>query len=334
MNYQGSSKHLLRNSRSALLASIEIYNKPSFQYRDESFVILLLNAWELLLKAIISKDRGSIYYKKNRNEPYRTLSMDDAFVKAEKSLPEKVQTLPIRANLSLLSTYRDNAVHFYNEQNFGRLIYALAQTSILNFRDLLLEVFGKKLTDDISWQLMPLGLEPPIDPITYLSQPSKGSKRVNGAVSQFLETLAINLGEIEKSGFDTGKVITNFSVSLNSVKKIHKSDVVVGIDGSGSGRDGPLVITKIKDPNITHPHRTLEVLKMIGNSVDGKKFTSHTFQAVCYKFGFKDKPNYCWKSIEGALTKYSPELIAKIKSLSSAEIDDSLNEYKKRKLKN
>ena len=54
MNYKGSYRHLLRNSKCALLAAIEIYNKPRIQYRDECFVILLLNAWELLLKAIIS----------------------------------------------------------------------------------------------------------------------------------------------------------------------------------------------------------------------------------------------------------------------------------------
>jgi hypothetical protein len=62
MNYRGSSRHLIRNAKSALLAAIEIYNKPGFQYRDECFVILLLNAWELYLKALISKSKASIYY--------------------------------------------------------------------------------------------------------------------------------------------------------------------------------------------------------------------------------------------------------------------------------
>jgi hypothetical protein len=53
MNYRGSSRHLVKNAKSALLAAIEIYNKPGFQYRDECFVILLLNAWELFLKALL-----------------------------------------------------------------------------------------------------------------------------------------------------------------------------------------------------------------------------------------------------------------------------------------
>lgn len=57
-----------------MLAAIEIYNKPQITYRDECFSILLINAWELLLKAIISKNKQRLYYPKKKGEPYRTLS--------------------------------------------------------------------------------------------------------------------------------------------------------------------------------------------------------------------------------------------------------------------
>jgi Domain of unknown function (DUF3644) len=45
-----SSSQLAEKSMAADLAAIEIYNKPNFVYREESFSILI-NAWELLLKA-------------------------------------------------------------------------------------------------------------------------------------------------------------------------------------------------------------------------------------------------------------------------------------------
>ena len=35
----------------AMLSAIELYNKPNYTYREESFAILMVNAWELLLKA-------------------------------------------------------------------------------------------------------------------------------------------------------------------------------------------------------------------------------------------------------------------------------------------
>jgi hypothetical protein len=45
------SARLLQNAEAALISAIEIYNKPAFAYREETFAILALNAWELLLKA-------------------------------------------------------------------------------------------------------------------------------------------------------------------------------------------------------------------------------------------------------------------------------------------
>jgi hypothetical protein len=45
------SVRFLQKAESALLSSIEVYNRPTFAYREETFAILALNAWELLLKA-------------------------------------------------------------------------------------------------------------------------------------------------------------------------------------------------------------------------------------------------------------------------------------------
>lgn len=36
---------------SAMTCAIETYNKPSYEYREETFSLLAINAWELLLKA-------------------------------------------------------------------------------------------------------------------------------------------------------------------------------------------------------------------------------------------------------------------------------------------
>ena len=95
-----------------MMAAVEIYNKPIFQYRDECTVILLLNAWELLLKALLSKNKKSVFYPKKRNRPYRTLSWRDALSRGEAYFPATIPRLPVRRNLELLGIYRDNAVHF------------------------------------------------------------------------------------------------------------------------------------------------------------------------------------------------------------------------------
>ncbi len=84
---------MARKAAAAILVAIEIYNRPSNQYRIETFSLLVINAWEVLLKAKIVKDNGneiqSIHHHKQNdksveyendaltNEP-RTISLNKA----------------------------------------------------------------------------------------------------------------------------------------------------------------------------------------------------------------------------------------------------------------
>ena len=324
MNYRGSYRKLLANAKAAMIAAVEIYNKPKFDYRDECVVILLLNSWELLLKATLSKNGDSIFYSKRRNHPYRTLSWEDALGKAENYFPNAVSHLPVRRNLELLGTYRDNAVHFYNAKGFGTVIYALAQTSIVNFRDYLEGVFGQHLEDEIGWQLLPIGINPPIDVVSYIT--GGGSVGTQSAVRQFLAALAQATDEVKDAGEDTGRLMTVFKVQLQSVKKIGDVDVVVGVAGAEEGK-GPIAVVRKQDPNITHPLRQKEIVAKVG-TLHGNRFTSYTFQAIAWKHGLKENPQYCWQAREGILTRYSPDVVAFIKRLSARDVAAAVADYR------
>ena len=56
----------------ALVAAVEVYNKPMFRYREETFALLAINAWELLLKARLLKDGGNDPRVIRVYEPRRT----------------------------------------------------------------------------------------------------------------------------------------------------------------------------------------------------------------------------------------------------------------------
>lgn len=114
----------------AVISAIEIYNKPDFKYREESFSILMVNGWETLLKAKLVKDNSnslkSIYvvdkeakkangepfktpkYKQNRTGNFLTIDIFNSLrlLDLDKTLTE---------NIELLVEIRDNAIHFYNE---------------------------------------------------------------------------------------------------------------------------------------------------------------------------------------------------------------------------
>jgi hypothetical protein len=321
-----SYRKLLANGKAALLAAIEIYNKPRIDYRDECFVILLLNAWELILKAAISKSGQTIFYPKRRNEPYRTFSLTDAFRKAESLLPTGFGTQALRLNLELLGLYRDNAVHFYNAKAFGAVIYALAQTSVVNLRDLLREIFGLELSNDITWQLLPLGLDTPIDPIEFIAGRSSTGKQ-SIAVKQFLAQIAKSTQELETGNLDTSRLLTVFKVKLESTKKIENADIIVGVQKPGDAGAGPLIVSKPMDPNLTHPIRTKALVEAVG-MLHGVEFTSGTFQAIAWKYGLKSKPLFCWKDTEGNLIKYSHETVAFIRRLTAGDVQLAKTEYR------
>ena len=59
---------IMMQSIDIMVSAMEIYNKPNFSYRDETFCILATNAWELMLKAKIisnNNDKMSSIYIKN-----------------------------------------------------------------------------------------------------------------------------------------------------------------------------------------------------------------------------------------------------------------------------
>ena len=153
MSTRISHKKLVENSESAMLAAIEIYNKPRIAYRDEIFVQLLINSWELLLKAVISRHGYSIHYRKKRNEPRKSLSFDDCLnvIRNNRLWPKGVEVSPTELNLGYLKNYRDQSVHFYGDSEMSNVVYSLAVASIQTFQKILVQVFDRSLQDTITW---------------------------------------------------------------------------------------------------------------------------------------------------------------------------------------
>lgn len=323
MNYSGSYRKLLGGAKAAMIAAIEIYNKPTFQYRDECTVILLMNAWELALKALLSKNKRSIFYPKKKGQPYKTLSWQDAFSGAQDLFPRDLSPLPIRLNLELLGGYRNNAIHFYNTQDLSVVVYSLAQTSIMNFRDLLRHSFDTRFENEITWALLPIGIRPPIDVVSYLSSATDPLKSTV-ARALFAE-LKKAVEELDTANEDTSRLLTVFQVKLESIKKIGEADALIGIESEEDGSGGTGII-RTQDPNNSHPLRQMDILERI-DVLHGKRFTSYTFQAIVWRYGIRERRQYCWRAAEGVLTRYSAEVVAFVRNLSEADVTAALKDY-------
>ena len=163
--------YLLEKSVQAVISAIEIYNKPDFKYREESFSILMVNAWETLLKSKIvldnSNDLRSIrsidygarkkdgqpfknpQYKKNRSGNYLTIDIFNCIKLL--SLPERLSE-----NIELIVEIRDNAIHFYNESKlFEKKVLEIGTATLKSYMQCANEWFEYDLSK-YNFYLMPI----------------------------------------------------------------------------------------------------------------------------------------------------------------------------------
>lgn len=225
---------MLRKSAEAMLAGVEIYNKPRFNYREESFAILCINAWELLLKARIlhlsSNKLSSLYvyerFKKkdgaqskkkkiarNRSGSPKTLGLLPSYLKLVSEFGEKLDK-NIRVNLIGMTEVRDNSVHFYHKNfELRKRVHELGSANIKNYLILVKEWFGEDFTD-YDFFLMPLAF---INP---------ESKRFDAVKSSSDEKLAIEFF----NNLESGKENTRYSVMLNIEVGLSKRGKSSGFD--------------------------------------------------------------------------------------------------------
>jgi len=152
MKVNKTYRALLDKAMDSMLSAIEIYNKPNFNYREETFAVLAINAWELILKAFILRENRynlrSIYVlepsikkdgtksttrkipKLNRCKNPMSISILDAIsiLDLQKKLPKK-----LKDNLDSLIELRDNAIHFVNLKSISRQIQELGFACVKNF---------------------------------------------------------------------------------------------------------------------------------------------------------------------------------------------------------
>ncbi|OGS04511.1 MAG: hypothetical protein A3G41_03865 [Elusimicrobia bacterium RIFCSPLOWO2_12_FULL_59_9] len=150
---------LIRNSIDAALASIEIYNKPNFPYREQIFTILIINAWELLLKAKIIKDNGdqvtSIYALDGQGKPKTNRTGNPLTIELITAMRKLEMNQIVAENLTMLIDIRDTAIHYYHDDSIRYLTYTLGVASLRNYQKLVHEWFGKGLLD-YNFYILPL----------------------------------------------------------------------------------------------------------------------------------------------------------------------------------
>lgn len=132
----------------AFIMGIEIYNKPTIQYRIEGFSFFACNAWELMLKAKLLNDGKSIYYA----DTGRTISLIDTVGRVYTDIRQ-----PLRINLEKIIELRNISTHYITEE-YESIYVPFFQSCVKNFAEQLLRFHKRDITEYIAQNFLTLSV--------------------------------------------------------------------------------------------------------------------------------------------------------------------------------
>lgn len=174
---------LVDKSVAACVSAIEIYNKPDFHFREEAFSILMVNAWELLLKAKILKDnsdrlssiqiQGAGKPKLSSSGNPMTISLGRALNLLESS---GVLKGVVGDNIRILIGIRDESIHFaHNDPELAARIQAIVAASIKNFMTLAIRWFEYNFRQ-FNFYITPVSfLGPDLNETSFVKTPGRAN---------------------------------------------------------------------------------------------------------------------------------------------------------------
>lgn len=321
------SRQLIEKSENAFLLSLEIYNKPTVHYRLESFCILFINSWELLLKAKIienHKDPRKIFVKGTKKKD--TITFTEALGQVFTNVKD-----PIRVNLEHINELRNTSSHLIVPE-YETIYAGLFQQGVLNYTKKLVEWFQKNI--EITPRLLTLAFDYQPTNVTKLTMKDKYNQLISTAFDSQQKNI-INTLKLNPEGYSIP-----IDSTLALVKNPRKADIVLS-----QGKEGKELgfVEIAKDPSKTHPYlrgrdkypkekSVLGVLKSKSINING-----YDLQCVnyCEKINAISRPEFIFiNKVANNSTQYSISyiefIVNKIKN-NTNYIQKCKEKYKKSK---
>lgn len=297
---KSKSRLMLEKSISAMLSAIEIYNKPDFKYREETFSVLCINSWELLLKSKVlnlssnnvnslltteyrilkngSKSKNK-FKKKNRSGNFMSISMYEAYRIITEDFGVKLDKAIID-NLLMLTEIRDNSIHFVNDDLLLSLkVQELGTASLQNYLNLVKNWFGNALTG-YNFYLMPISFFRDFDTASVVTL-NANEKRVLSYIKSMEE------------GYDDEDDIKDYNLTLSIDVKFQKVKSTTGVPVQVT-QDQDAQSIRLSEEDMTEKYPwdyevlTTRLKKRYNNfSANAKYHKLRKALQVNYKFGYE-----------------------------------------------
>lgn len=141
-------EELLKKSREAALAAVQIFNNPNISFKSESYIVLMVIAWTYLLHAHYREKKIEYrYFKQVGNKKVFDRTKRGAFKywELERCLDEKScpMTKPVVQNLKFLIGLRHEIEHQMTTR-IDDLLSARFQACCINYHEAAVKLFGEK----------------------------------------------------------------------------------------------------------------------------------------------------------------------------------------------
>ncbi len=227
---------LVRNSKSAMFAAVEIHNKPIFPYRYEVCTLLVVNAWELALKAYIAGKMPSVRLVR---EDGTTKPFPECVACVASHLGKPFEAT--RYNLEILYEYRNRVAHFYPD-DLDVVVLSLLKCSVLFFTEFIAACFGERIYEEVNLILLPIGFTKPVSPLDFISNRS-AAKDCSEGVRAFLRMITKSSEALQAQGIDES-VVVNYSMALFNESRIKNADLIAAINNA-TPSEGILVVHNV-----------------------------------------------------------------------------------------
>jgi len=257
------AEQLIKRSHDAFTLALEVYNRPTLRNRVEAFSIMMVNAWELMLKSELCKAQGAECIFKDGDF---SISIREAMTTLMDSSDN------VSKNLETLIDLRDHAIHLLIPELQPQLS-RLFQATVLNYQKRYKNIMGNSPLAGQSVGLLSLivdGCEPEISVIKE-SYGDLTAKQVKIFLDKFTQ-------KTREYNSDEFSISIDYKLALT--KKATDSDLSLSLSDGG---EKAIIIRETKDLDITHPYHQSTAISEINNRQQAIKITSYSFQAVVKK---------------------------------------------------
>ena len=297
------ARTLVKNGCAALMAAIEIHNKPIFDYRYEVCTLLVVNAWELVIKALIYKRLPKVKIEEDGQPlPFKKCL---GILEGHFSGTDKQTFLPIKESLESLYKYRNSIAHFHSEE-LDVILFSLLRASVIDFAHFVKIHFQCDVCSGPT-VLLPIHVSGDFNPVEFLIKRPTESQ-ASQEVRDFINGLLESCERLQAAGVNES-IFSTWTMELLSAKKASNADVLAArantaVDSTpvsvlnaldkeikiSNSPSATLVRMEEKDWTKTHPLDYKKVVEEARSRFEDFKINSdfHALMAA-----LKSQPNFC-----------------------------------------